>query len=80
MNTLKRRARKETKPVPQIYSEAYRSTSTSLEAAGQFPTCKKVKVAMYRSQAKRFPPLLATRQQMEIPVQWRVTKSGRTLL
>ncbi|KRZ83057.1 hypothetical protein T08_14283 [Trichinella sp. T8] len=70
MNTLKRCARKETKPVPQIYSEAYRSASTSLEAAGQFPTCKKVKAAMYRSHAKRFPPLLATCQQMEIPVQW----------
>ncbi|KRX84684.1 hypothetical protein T06_9932 [Trichinella sp. T6] len=80
MNTLKRCARKETKPVPQIYSEAYRSASTSLEAAGQFPTCKKVKAAMYRSHAKRFPPLLATRQQMEIPVQWRVTKSERQLL
>ncbi|KRX62384.1 hypothetical protein T09_2522 [Trichinella sp. T9] len=80
MNTLKRCARKETKPVPQIYSEAYRSASTSLEAAGQFPACKKVKAAMYRSHAKRFPPLLAARQQMEIPVQWRVTKSGRQLL
>ncbi|KRY45974.1 hypothetical protein T03_17819 [Trichinella britovi] len=84
MNTLKRCARKETKPVPQIYSEAYRSASTSLVtvlvSSGQFPTCKKVKAAMYRSHAKRFPPLLATCQQMEIPVQWRVTKSGRQLL
>ncbi|KRX38133.1 hypothetical protein T05_9386 [Trichinella murrelli] len=76
MNTLKRCARKETKPVPQIYSEAYRSASTSLEAAGQFPTCKKVKAAMYRSHAKRFPPLLATRQQMEIPVQWLCTEEN----
>ncbi|KRZ64594.1 hypothetical protein T08_4873, partial [Trichinella sp. T8] len=28
-----------------------------LETAGQFPTYKKVKAAMYRSRAKRFPPL-----------------------
>ncbi|KRY05254.1 hypothetical protein T03_398, partial [Trichinella britovi] len=25
---------------------------------------------MYRSRAKRFPPLPATRQQLEIPAQW----------
>ncbi|XP_003370346.1 conserved hypothetical protein [Trichinella spiralis] len=35
---------------------------------------------MYRSRAKRFPPLPATRQQLEIPAQWRVTKSGRQFL
>ncbi|KRY05018.1 hypothetical protein T12_13172 [Trichinella patagoniensis] len=34
---------------------------------------------MYRSRAKRFPPLPATRQQLEIPAHWRVTKSGRQL-
>ncbi|KRX31952.1 hypothetical protein T05_3128, partial [Trichinella murrelli] len=51
-----------------------------LETAGQFPTYKKVKAAMYRSRAKRFPPLPATRQQLEIPAHWRVTKSGRQFL
>ncbi|KRX77070.1 hypothetical protein T06_3034 [Trichinella sp. T6] len=79
-NTLKRRAGEETKTVPQIYMEECSSASTSLETAGQFPTYKKVKAAMYRSRAKRFPPLPATRQQLEIPAQWRVTKSGRQFL
>ncbi|KRX77038.1 hypothetical protein T06_3703 [Trichinella sp. T6] len=55
-NTLKRRAGEETKTVPQIYMEECSSASTSLETAGQFPTYKKVKAAMYRSRAKRFPP------------------------
>ncbi|KRX33349.1 hypothetical protein T05_4959 [Trichinella murrelli] len=45
--------------------------------AWKFPTFKSVKSAMYRSRAKRFPPLPATRQQLEIPAHWRVTKSGR---
>ncbi|KRY11556.1 hypothetical protein T12_2375 [Trichinella patagoniensis] len=40
-NTLKRRAREETKPVPQIYREECSSASTSLETAGHFPTHKK---------------------------------------
>ncbi|KRX95350.1 hypothetical protein T12_1761, partial [Trichinella patagoniensis] len=35
---------------------------------------------MYRSRAKRFPPLPATRQQLEIPAHWRVMKSGRQFL
>ncbi|XP_003370617.1 conserved hypothetical protein [Trichinella spiralis] len=58
-NTLKRRAGEETKPVPQIYNEEYSNASTSLETAGQFPTFRSVKSAMYRSRAKRFPPLPA---------------------
>ncbi|KRX74713.1 hypothetical protein T06_5189 [Trichinella sp. T6] len=45
--------------------------------AWKFPTFKSVKSAMYRSRAKRFPLLPATRQQLEIPAHWRVTKSGR---
>ncbi|KRX52161.1 hypothetical protein T09_15022, partial [Trichinella sp. T9] len=45
--------------------------------AWKFPTFKSVKSAMYRSRAKRFPALPATRQQLEIPAHWRVTKSGR---
>ncbi|XP_003377972.1 hypothetical protein Tsp_02167 [Trichinella spiralis] len=60
-NTLKRRAGEETKPVPQIYNEECSNASTSLETAGQFPTFRSVKSAMYRSQAKRIPPLPATR-------------------
>ncbi|KRY99573.1 hypothetical protein T11_9463, partial [Trichinella zimbabwensis] len=59
-NTLKRRAGEEIKTVPQIYGEECSSASTSLETADQFPTYKKVKAAMYRSRAKRFPPLPAT--------------------
>ncbi|KRY03498.1 hypothetical protein T01_15160, partial [Trichinella spiralis] len=51
-NTLKRRAGEETKPVPQIYNEEYSNASTSLETAGQFPTFRSVKSAMYRSRAK----------------------------
>ncbi|XP_003366201.1 hypothetical protein Tsp_14382 [Trichinella spiralis] len=50
-NTLKRRAREETKPVPQIYNEE----------CSNFPTFRSVKSAVYRSQAKRIPPLPATR-------------------
>ncbi|KRZ82885.1 hypothetical protein T08_1539 [Trichinella sp. T8] len=45
--------------------------------AWKFPTFKSVKSAMYRSRAKRFPPLPATSQQLEIPAHWRVTTSGR---
>ncbi|KRY14127.1 hypothetical protein T01_1185 [Trichinella spiralis] len=37
------------------------NASTSLETAGQFPTFRSMKSAMYRSRAKRFPPLPATR-------------------
>ncbi|KRX53163.1 hypothetical protein T09_9588 [Trichinella sp. T9] len=79
-NTLKRHAREETKPVPQIYNEGCSNASTSLETAGQLPTFKSVKSARYRSRAKRFPPLPATRQQLEIPAHCRVTKSGRQFL
>ncbi|KRX21389.1 hypothetical protein T07_14363 [Trichinella nelsoni] len=79
-NTLKRHAGEETKPVPQIYNEECSNASTSLESAGQFPTFKSVKSAMYRSRAKRFSPLPATRQQLDIPAHWRVTKSGRPFL
>ncbi|KRX18777.1 PiggyBac transposable element-derived protein 2 [Trichinella nelsoni] len=66
-NTPKRRAGEETKPVPQIYNEECSNASTSLETAGQFPTFRSMKSSMYRSRAKRFPPLPATRQQLEIP-------------
>ncbi|KRY00711.1 hypothetical protein T4E_2782 [Trichinella pseudospiralis] len=53
-----------TKPLPQIYGKKCSSAVTNFEIAGQFQTYKKVKAAMYRSQAKRFllPP--ATHQQL----------------
>ncbi|KRZ81469.1 hypothetical protein T08_6526, partial [Trichinella sp. T8] len=72
-NTLKRRAREETKPMPQIYREECSSASSSFETAGHFPTHKKVKAAMYRSRAQRWLDY----QQLQIPSYWRVTKSGR---
>ncbi|KRX67864.1 hypothetical protein T06_4849, partial [Trichinella sp. T6] len=79
-NTLKRHAGEETKPVPQINNEECSNASTSLETAGQLPTFKSVKSARYRSRAKRFSPLPATLQQLEIPAHCRVTKSGRQFL
>ncbi|KRZ64540.1 hypothetical protein T10_7363, partial [Trichinella papuae] len=35
---------------------------------------------MYRKRAQKFPRLPPTRQQLEIPPQWRMTKSGRRFL
>ncbi|KRZ67120.1 hypothetical protein T10_9185 [Trichinella papuae] len=73
-NSLKRRAAEELKIVPQIYHEEASSASADLEtAAGQFPTYKSVKTAMYRKRAQKFPRLPPTRQQLEIPPQWRMT-------
>ncbi|KRX98781.1 hypothetical protein T4E_6610 [Trichinella pseudospiralis] len=47
-NTLKRRAREETKPVPQIYKEECGSASTSLETAeagpNGFPHCQQLEI------------------------------------
>ncbi|KRY32249.1 hypothetical protein T03_5300, partial [Trichinella britovi] len=51
-----------------------------LETAGQFPTYKSVKTAVYRKRAQKFPRLPPTRQQLEIPPQWRMTKSDRRFL
>ncbi|KRY52801.1 hypothetical protein T03_6561 [Trichinella britovi] len=59
---LKRRAAEEMKTVPQIYHEEASSASADLETAGEFPTYKSVKTAMYRKRAQKFPRLLATRQ------------------
>ncbi|KRY25522.1 hypothetical protein T03_16656, partial [Trichinella britovi] len=41
--------------------------SADLETAGQFPTYKSVKTAIYRKLAQKFPRLLPTRLQLEIP-------------
>ncbi|KRY27669.1 hypothetical protein T01_3777 [Trichinella spiralis] len=76
-NSLKRRAAEELKTVPQISHEEASSASADLETAGQFPTYKCVKTAMYRKRAQKFPRLPPTRQQLEIPPQWRMTKSDR---
>ncbi|KRY15916.1 hypothetical protein T12_15200 [Trichinella patagoniensis] len=74
---LKRRAAEEMKTVPQIFYEEASSASADLETASQFPTYKSVKTAMYRKRAQKFPRLPPTRQQLEIPPQWRMTKSDR---
>ncbi|KRY98389.1 hypothetical protein T11_18027 [Trichinella zimbabwensis] len=80
-NSLKRRAVEKLKTVPQIYHEEASSASADLEtAAGQFPTYKSVKTAMYRKRAQKFPRLPPTRQQLEIPPQWRMTKCFRRFL
>ncbi|KRY45209.1 hypothetical protein T03_1233 [Trichinella britovi] len=79
-NSLKRRAAEELKTIPQIYHEEASSASADLETAGQFPTYKSVKTAMYRKRAKKFPRLPPTRQQLEIPLHWRMTKSDRRFL
>ncbi|KRZ08875.1 hypothetical protein T11_16091 [Trichinella zimbabwensis] len=71
INFFKRRAGEETKPVLKIYGEECSSASTNLETADQFQTYKNVKAAIYRSQAKRFSPSPATRQQLEILAHWR---------
>ncbi|KRZ00501.1 hypothetical protein T11_10053, partial [Trichinella zimbabwensis] len=76
-SVLKRRAAKEMKTVPQIYHEEASSASADLQTAGLFPTYKSVKTAMYSKRAQRFPRLPPTRQQLEIPPQWRITESGR---
>ncbi|KRY06582.1 hypothetical protein T12_3131, partial [Trichinella patagoniensis] len=52
-NALKRRAAEEMKTVPQIYHEDASSASADLETAGQFPTYKSVKTAMYRKRAQK---------------------------
>ncbi|XP_003382213.1 conserved hypothetical protein [Trichinella spiralis] len=57
-----RRAAEEMKTVPQIYHEEASSASADLETAGQFPTYKSVKTAMYRKRAQKFPRLPPTRQ------------------
>ncbi|KRX25334.1 hypothetical protein T07_6165 [Trichinella nelsoni] len=79
-NALKRRAAEEMKTVPQIFHEEASSASADLETASQFPTYKSVKTAMYRKRAQKFPRLPPTRQQLEIPPQWRMTKSDRRFL
>ncbi|KRZ15066.1 hypothetical protein T11_8939, partial [Trichinella zimbabwensis] len=79
-NSLKQRAAEELKTVPKIYHEEASSASADLETAGQFPTYKSVKTAMYRKRAQKFPRLPPTRQQLEIPPEWRMTKSGRRFL
>ncbi|KRY06390.1 hypothetical protein T12_13537 [Trichinella patagoniensis] len=53
-NALKRRVAEGVKTVPQIYHEEASSASADLETAGQFPTYKSVKTAMYRKRAKNF--------------------------
>ncbi|XP_003378537.1 hypothetical protein Tsp_06399 [Trichinella spiralis] len=65
------------KTVPQIYHEEASSASADLETAGQFPTYKSIKTAMHRKRAQKFSKLPPTRQQLEIPPQWRITKSDR---
>ncbi|KRX45372.1 hypothetical protein T05_3230 [Trichinella murrelli] len=79
-NSLKRRAAEELKTDPQIYHEEASSASADLETAGQFPTYKSVKTAMYRKRAKKFPRLPPTRQQLKILLHWRMTKSDRRFL
>ncbi|KRZ02336.1 hypothetical protein T11_13833 [Trichinella zimbabwensis] len=79
-NVLKRRAAEDMKTVPQIYHEEASSASADLHTAGLFPTYKSVKTAMYRKLAQRFLRLPPTRQQLEIPPHWRITKSGRRFL
>ncbi|KRZ63793.1 hypothetical protein T08_15635 [Trichinella sp. T8] len=67
------------KTAPQICREAS-SASAGLETAGHFLTYKSVKTAMYKKRAQKFPRLPSTRQQLEIPPQWRMAKSDRHFL
>ncbi|KRY26908.1 hypothetical protein T03_5105 [Trichinella britovi] len=54
---LKKRSADETKPIPAIYDEEASAASAEPSTSGQFPVFKRVRAAMYKHRAKRFPRL-----------------------
>ncbi|KRY02481.1 hypothetical protein T03_8658, partial [Trichinella britovi] len=51
------------------------NASTSLETAAYFPTWEQARNTMYYSRLKRYPPLPARRQDLQLTAEQTTTKS-----
>ncbi|KRY25865.1 hypothetical protein T03_9410, partial [Trichinella britovi] len=63
---LKKRSADETKPIPAIYDEEASAASAEPSTSGQFPVFKRVRAAMYKHRAKRFPRLPEHRHDLAV--------------
>ncbi|KRX40348.1 hypothetical protein T06_6202 [Trichinella sp. T6] len=80
VNELKRLAAEDPRPVLKIYDELASNASTSLETAAYFPTWEQARNTMYYSRSKRYPPLPARRQDLQLTAEQTTTKSGAQFL
>jgi hypothetical protein len=80
---MKIRAREETVPIPQIYSQEI--VKTRIEHPGLatglvFPTLERIDSSLYRWRAENYPNLPKTLQDLEIPDAWKLNKQGLPFL
>ncbi|KRY78338.1 hypothetical protein T4A_11359 [Trichinella pseudospiralis] len=76
LNELKRLAAEYLRPVSEIYDELASNASTSLDTAAYFPSWDQARNTKYYSRAKRYPRLLARRQDLRLTAEQTTTKSG----
>ena len=80
---MKRRAREETVPIPQIYSQEI--VKTRIEHPGLptglfFPRLESLDSSLYRWRAENYPNLPKTLDDLEIPDAWKLKKQGDPFL
>ncbi|KRZ24705.1 hypothetical protein T4C_7087 [Trichinella pseudospiralis] len=68
------------RPVWEIYDELTSSAFTSLDTAAYFLSWDQAQNTMYYSRAKRYPRLLAKRQDLRFTAEQTTTKSGAQFL
>ncbi|KRX12422.1 hypothetical protein T07_12173, partial [Trichinella nelsoni] len=77
---LKRLAARDPMPVLEIYDELASNASTSLKTAAYFPTWEQARNTVYYTRSKRYPRLLARRQNVRLTAEQTTTKSGAQFL
>lgn len=80
---MKRRAREETLPIPQIYCEEIVKTRVehpSLLTGLFFPTLQSIDSSLYRWRAENYPNLPKTLADLDIPEEWKSSKHQKPFL
>ncbi|KRY91515.1 hypothetical protein T4D_6910 [Trichinella pseudospiralis] len=80
LNELKRLAAEYLRPVSEIYDELASNASNNLDTAVYFSSWDQARNTKYYSRAKRYPRLLARRQDLRLTAEQTTTKSGAQFL
>ncbi|XP_003366555.1 conserved hypothetical protein, partial [Trichinella spiralis] len=80
LNELKRLATDIPRPILEIYDELASDASTSLGTFCYFFSWEQARNTVYYSRSKRYPRLLARRQNLRLTAQQTTTKSGAQFL
>jgi len=80
---MKKRAREETLPIPQIYSQEIvkvRVNNPGMETGTFFPLLQSIDSCLYRKRSKNYPKLAKNISELLIPDEWKLDLHGQPFL